>query len=137
VRASPDTFEKLKVADIKIREAQAKAYLAAQRRAREKSFEHNTPRSSTKDLTTDPDSSRMRIADIGGRNSGVLDGNSPVGTEMQGSGDRDGVSALRGGGHRSSSVEELPAAGPTQTQDPIIKQEFVPHFSLWNNSKGG
>jgi hypothetical protein len=68
----------------------------------------------------------MRLADVSGRGLNRI---SSRGTELQGSGDRDSVPALTG---RSSS-KDLAAAGPTQTQDPIIKQEVTPNPSLWTN----
>jgi len=133
-RAATDSpAEKWKEA-IKAREAQAKAYVAAQNEAREKGG--NDPRSTERERTsrstkeipaTDPDPSRMRLADVSGRG---LNRTSSRGTEPHGSDGRETVPALSRG-HRSSSKEELPAAVPAQTQDPIIKQEFAPHFSIW------
>jgi hypothetical protein len=114
---------------MKTREAQAKAYLAAQNKAREKartdsrSKERERASLSNEIPATDPDPGRMRLADVSGRG---LDRTSSGGTE--GSDGRETVPALNRG-YRSSSKEELPVAATAQTQDPIIKQEFAPHPS--------
>jgi hypothetical protein len=132
---SDSPAEKWKEA-IKAREAQAKAYVAAQNEAREKAGtdsrggERERTLHSTKETPAiDSDPSRMRLADVSGRG---LNRTTSWGTELHGSDGRETVPALSRG-HRSSSKEELPAAAPAQTQDPIIKQEFAPHSSLWTD----
>jgi hypothetical protein len=133
--ASDSPAEKWKDA-INAREAQAKVYVAAQNEAREKAGTDSRSREgewtslSTKETpATDPDPGRMRLADVSGRG---LNRTSSRETELHGSDGRETVPALSRG-HRSSSKEELPAAAPAQTQDPIIKEEFAPHFSLWTD----
>lgn len=120
---------------MKAREAQAKAYLVAQNKAKEKAMADSQSKerekascSSEEIPATEPDPGRMKLADVSGRS---LDRASSEGTELQGSDGRETVPALNRG-HRSSS-EELPVAAQAQTQDSIVKQEFAPHPSLWTN----